>query len=164
MPNRRRFLLLAVVLTAPCLAHVAIDDAFAQSTNAFIGTWQLNVPKSTYRPGPKPKSGVLKVEYSGNMRKSVFDSVTADGSQMRSEYAAPEDGKDYPLKGNPNADMLALRRVAPGTIARIDKRRGQVVMVMMLRLSGDGKTMTVTQEGVTGAGEMVNNTLLFEKR
>jgi hypothetical protein len=46
----------------------------------------------------------------------------------------------------------------------MDKRRGQVVMLVTLRLSQDGKTMNVTQEGVTASGEMVSNTMIYEKR
>jgi hypothetical protein len=143
---------------------LADRDGHAQQSPSFAGTWQLNVKKSTYKPGPAPKSGLLKVEYKGAMRHSTLETIAQDGGTTRTEYVAAEDGKDYPLKGSPNADTVALRRSSPGTIERTDKRRGQPVMVLTLRLSPDGKTMTVTQKGVTASGDTVFNTIVYEKR
>ena len=131
---------------------------------SFAGTWHLNVAKSTYRPGPAPKSGVLNVQYKGTTRHSVLDTIAANGDKVRTEYAAVENGQDYPLKGSPNADTVSLRRSSPGTIERVDKRQGQTVMFLVLRLSQDGKTMTVTQQGVTASGDKVSNTIVYEKR
>jgi hypothetical protein len=131
---------------------------------SFAGTWELNVNKSTYRPGPGPKSALLNVEYDGATRHSSLETIADDGDMVRSEYVAVEDGKDYPIKGSPNADTIALRRVAPGTIERIDKRRGQVVMLLTLRLSQDGRSMNITQQGVTASGDMVSNTMIYERR
>src|SRR5688572_6514579 len=131
---------------------------------SFAGTWALNVTKSTYRPGPGPQSAVLNVEYEGATRHSSLATVANDGEMVTSEYVATEDGKDYPIKGSPNADTISLRRVAPGTIERIDKRRGQVVMILTLRLSQDGRTMNITQQGVTASGDMVSNTMVYERR
>jgi hypothetical protein len=138
--------------------------AVAPKSPSFAGTWQLSVNKSTYRPGPAPTSALLKVEYNGATRHSVLETVATDGEMTRTEYAAAEDGKDYPITGSPNADTIRLRRAAPGTIERVDKRRGHVVMLLTLRLSQDGRTMTVTQEGVTASGDMVSNTMVYEKR
>jgi hypothetical protein len=97
------------------------------------------------------------------MRHSVLETVAADGEMVRTEYAATEDGKDYPINGSPNADTIRLRRVGPGTIERVDKRRDHVVMLLTLRLSQDGRAMKVTQEGVTASGDMVSNTMMYEK-
>jgi hypothetical protein len=161
MPTRRS----SGILAAPSLLITLLiaGAGFAQ-TNQFVGTWQLNVAKSSYQPGPAPKTGVLNVEYKGNLRHSVLETVDAIGQRGRTEYSAPEDGKDYPLRGSPNADTVSLRRTAPGTIERTDKRRNEVVFVTVIRLSPDAKTMTVTQKGVTPAGEMVSNTMTFEKK
>ena len=133
-------------------------------SHSFAGTWELNVNKSTYRPGPGPKSAVLNVQYDGATRHSSLATVADDGEMARSEYVAAEDGRDYPIKGSPNADTISLRRVAPGTIERIDRRRGQVVMLLTLRLSQDGRTMNITQEGVTASGDMVSNTMVYDRR
>ena len=139
-------------------------DGVAQKSPSFAGTWQLNVKKSTYKPGPAPQSGLLNVDYKGAMRHSVLETVAHNGDKTRTEYVAAEDGKDYPIKGTPNADTVALRRSSPTMIERTDKRRGQVVMVLTLRVSADSRTLTVTQKGVTASGDMVANTMIYERR
>ena len=131
--------------------------------NTHEGTWHLNVAKSSHTPGPAPKSAVLTVDYTGDTRSSILETVTSAGDSVRSEYAAVEDGKDYPFKG-PNADTVSLRRTSPNTIERTDKRGGQTVMLVVIQLSTDGKTLTVTQKGITGQGDTVSNTIVYEKR
>ena len=58
----------------------------AQGTNPRIGTWQNNVAKSKYDPGPAPKSQTLKIEAAGEGEKVISETVTADGSKATSEY------------------------------------------------------------------------------
>jgi hypothetical protein len=45
----------------------------------------LNVAKSTYSPGPLPKSLTVKFEAAGDDIKSTADGVTADGSSTHTE-------------------------------------------------------------------------------
>ena len=47
--------------------------------NTHEGTWHLNVAKSSYKPGPAPKSAVLTVDYMGDTRTSILETVTSDG-------------------------------------------------------------------------------------
>jgi hypothetical protein len=142
---------------------VGVNGCARAPSNPSVGTWHLNVSKSSYKPGPPPRSAVLTVDYMADTRSSVLETVTADGQTVRSAYAAKEDGKDYPYTG-PNADTVSLRRTSPNTIERTDKRSGQVVMLVVVRLSTDGRTLTVTQKGVTGPGDMLSNTMVYEKR
>jgi hypothetical protein len=143
---------------------IAARAGTSEKSPTFAGAWNLNVPMSTYRPGPAPKSAVLSVKYNKGTRHSLLETVTHDGEMVRTEYQAVEDGKDYPLTGSPNADTVSLRRPSPGTIERIDKRGGQVVMVLTLRLSQDGDTLTVTQKGVTGSGDTVSNVMIYDRQ
>ena len=48
-----------VVAGALALA-LAGSTAFAQGADLMLGTWKLNLAKSTYSPGPAPKSQTLK--------------------------------------------------------------------------------------------------------
>jgi hypothetical protein len=164
-PSVLGVLLVASVLT-PALSTISLRAGVlsAQTATGFTGTWSLSVAKSKYQPGPSPKSAVLRVEQIGNRRKSTLETVTADGGRTRSEYVATLDGKDYPLTGSANADTVSLRQAGPSTIERTDKRKGQVVMLMIMRLSADGKLFTVTQKGITASGDMVNNSIVYERQ
>ena len=153
-----------LVLSFVAVAVFSNVQVLAQGASPFSGTWRLNLAKSRYMPGPNPKSGILNVEQVGNNRKSVVQTVAPDGSTDRSEYSAPIDGRDYPLKGSASADTLSLRQVNANTIERTDKRRGMIVMVHTIQLSPDRRTLTVHVKGVTGAGDHVDNLMVWDKQ
>ena len=70
---------------------------------------------------------------------------TADGLSMSAptgeSYDAKFDGKDYPIKGDPGASMVSLKRVDERTIEETIKRDNKVVTVNRLTLSPDGRTL-----------------------
>jgi len=149
---------LGVVLVA------GIGILSAQTTNPRIGTWQLNVAKSKYSPGPAPKSQMLKIEASGEGEKVTSESISAAGAKTVTQYTANYDGKDYPLTGAETADMVSLKRVDANTSERIDKKGGKVVQTFRRVVSMDGKTMTVTIKGTNAQGQTMNNVVVFEKK
>ncbi len=55
----------------------------AQSANPAAGTWQLNVAKSKYSPGPAPKSSTIKIvaNADGSFTQTV-DSVPTTGARQ----------------------------------------------------------------------------------
>jgi hypothetical protein len=52
--NMRKLLVRALLAIVAATSGVAIAEAAAP--DPVIGTWQLNVSKSTFTPGPAPKS------------------------------------------------------------------------------------------------------------
>jgi hypothetical protein len=92
----------------------------AQTTDPRVGTWKLNVAKSTYSPGPPPQSGTLKIEASGQGEKVAADGINAAGTPTMTRYTAHFDGKDYPLAGVSNADTVSLKRIDAWTSERTD--------------------------------------------
>jgi hypothetical protein len=156
--------ILAVSLVVTAFVFSLSVQLVAQSASPFSGNWRLNVAKSRFMPGPTPKSGVLRVDYTGNVRHSIVETVSPDGSSDRSEYTAPLDGKDHALKGTANADTVSLRQVNPTTIERTDKRKGQIVMLHTLKISPDGRTLTVNVKGVTGAGDHIDNLMVWDRQ
>src|SRR5512147_1287798 len=130
----------------PILVGIAVWVAGspARAADSIVGTWTLNVAKSTYSPGPPPKSLTVKFEAAGDGIKSTADTIADDGSSTHTEYTAKYDGKDYPLKGMKDADTVSLKQVDASTTVRTDKKAGKVVRTYTRKLSADGKTMTVT--------------------
>jgi len=135
----------------------------AQAADSNLGTWTLNVAKSTYSPGPAPKSLTVKFEAAGDGIKSTANSVAADGSSTHTEYTASYDGKDYPLKGMKDADTVSLKQIDANSTERIDKKAGKVVRTYTRKLSADGKTMTVRITGTDEQGRTINNTVVLER-
>jgi hypothetical protein len=137
---------------------------FAQADNPRVGTWQLNVAKSKYSPGPPPRSHTVKIEAAGKGEKVTSEIVTADGTKMTTGYTADYDGKDHPLTGSPLADTVSIKRIDSHTTERTDKKGGKVIQTLTRTVSKDGKTMTVTIKGTGLTGKPVNNVVVFEKQ
>jgi hypothetical protein len=158
---RRTVLVLTVLASAGLMALGGV--AFA--ADASFGTWKLNVAKSTYSPGPASKSQIAKVEPWGEDGvKYSSDLVGADGKPAHMEFQAKFDGKDYPFTGNPDADVIALKRIDGNTIESVSKLKGKVTLTVRGVVSSDGKTRTLTQTGHNAQGAEVKNVLVFERQ
>src|SRR5437870_11676462 len=78
---------------------VSASMGWAQGTDPWIGTWRLNLAKSTFSPGPPPKSNTLKIEaVSGGAQKHTFDGVNSQGQPTHSERVGKFDGADVPVQ------------------------------------------------------------------
>ncbi len=136
----------------------------AQAADPLVGTWKLNVAKSTYSPGPAPKSLTAKIEAAGEGEKLTADGVRGDDTPIKVEYTAQYDGKDFPITGSPMADAVSLKRLDANTTERTDKKGVKVVQTLTRKVSSDGKTMTVTYKGTDAKGQPFNNVGVFEKQ
>src|SRR5207248_11766837 len=74
-----------------------------------IGRWELNVAKSTFRPGPPPKSWTRTYEASGENVKYTDSLVDADGKADVSEWTGSSDGKEHPFACSPDHDAPAVK-------------------------------------------------------
>src|SRR5687767_4622507 len=87
-----------VASTAALVLMTAVSHA--QSSDPWIGTWKVNLEKSTYSPGPMPTvAAVVKMESVPNGLKTTIDGVNPQGEKTHTEAVANFDGKDYPVKG-----------------------------------------------------------------
>jgi ABC-type Na+ efflux pump permease subunit len=144
---------------------VLASSALAQAADPQIGTWQLNVAKSTFDPGPAPKLGTTKIEAAGTGAKVIVDQTAADGTTRHWEFTANYDGKDVPIVGdNPDADTVARTRISATTVETISRKAGKVVATQQSTVSADGKIRTVTTKGVNAAGKTVNNVAVYERQ
>ena len=152
--------------TAACIAglcSVMVIAGLAQSPALGLGTWKLNVRQSKFSPGPAPKSSTVTFKATGEGVSAVIDGVGQDGTKVHWEYTANFDGKPYPVKGNPDGDMVVATRINPTTIETVDTLKGKPTLLVRRTLSADGKTLTVTQTGTNGQGQKTNNVLMFDQ-
>ena len=124
----------------------------------------MNVFKSTYTPGPVPKSAINKFEQWEDGIKATIDLVDGQGNKIHAEVAARFDGKDYPIKGSPIADAVSLKRVNDRQTDVVWKKDGKVAMTGKSVISADGKTTTVTQTGKDPQGRTINNVVVYDKQ
>lgn len=154
---------LTASIAGVALVSLLTGVAYAQ-TDPQVGVWKLNIAKSTFSPGPPPKSATTTIEAAGAGTKVVVDQVMADGAKRHWEFTANYDGKDSPVTGNPDVDTVARTRLNPTTVQTISKKGGKVTTTQTSAVSSDGKTRTVTTKGVNAKGEQVNSVGLYERQ
>jgi hypothetical protein len=144
---------------------ILVLGALSLAADMNVGTWKLNVAKSKFSPGPAYKSQTLKIEAWGDDGVTyVADGVDGTGKTMHWEFQAKYDGKDYPFKGNPDADTIMYKRIDPYTVDGITKLKGKPSTTTRVVVSKDGKTRTLNQTGTNAQGQAINNVLVFEKQ
>src|SRR6476661_5877321 len=84
--------------------------AVCLAADANMGTWKLNEGKSKLAAG-MGKNTTVVYSAAGDNVKVVVDGVGADGKPTHNEWTGKFDGKDYPLVGDPNADMRAYTKM-----------------------------------------------------
>jgi hypothetical protein len=156
-------LLRATALVIIVIAAAAVELA-AQGTDPLVGTWELNVAKSKYTPGPAPKSETRTYVVAGQDIKASSKGVDGSGKPTAGSWTVNYDGKDRPETGYPNADTLSLKRVNDFSSEFTQKRAGKVVITGTRTISPDGKVMTITYKGTDASGQSINNVEVFEKR
>jgi hypothetical protein len=140
------------------------SDIRAQAPKGLDGTWKLDAAKSTFSPGPAPKSMTVTYSIVGtDGMKIVVDMTPADGAAQHWEMTAHYDGKEYPVTGNPNADTISLKMVDDRTGESTMKKGGKVTSTNVRKLSADGKVLTITSTGTTVDGKPRKDVQVFAK-
>ena len=156
-------LLRATALVIIVIAAAVVEMA-AQGADPLVGTWELNVAKSKYTPGPAPRSETRTYVVAGQDIKASSKGVDGSGKPTAGSWTVNYDGKDRPETGYPNADTLSLKRVTASSTEFTQKRAGKVVITGTRTISPDGKVMTITYKGTDASGQSINNVEVFEKR
>lgn len=151
-------------LSVVSVCVVALSSAgFAQGPAPGMGSWTLNPTKSKFSPGPAPKSATVTFSPAGDGVKAVIETVSPTGAKVHWEYTAAFDGKPHPVTGNPDGDMVVLKRVNATTVESSYTLKGKPTTVNTRVVSADGKTMTVTSKGTNAQGQKVDNVQMYEK-
>ena len=125
------------LLNVAVVAAVVSGSALAQPGDPLIGTWKLNVEKST---GTSFKSGTTKIEAAGDGVKFTDDMAGTDG------------------------DVVALTRTDPHTTRITVKQGGKATVTQTIVVSADGKTRTTTTKGNDPNGRPIDSTSVYEKQ
>ena len=151
----------AVMVTI--LVAIGVQSGFAQA-DPLVGTWVLNLSKSKYTPGPPPKEQTTIVAAVAQGVKFSTKGIDSAGKPTMTTYTAKYDGKDSPVTGNPDWDMVSLKRIDTNTVEYTRKKAGKVVQTATSVVSKDGKTRTITTTGVNAQGQKINNTAVYDKK
>jgi hypothetical protein len=144
-------------------AILAIGTSAASAADAVIGTWQLNVAKSTFSPGPAPKSQTRSYAESPQGIVLTTKTVAADGKESTLSLTFKADGKPYAVSGSPDFDTVSVKRVDALTVNSTQMKAGVTVGTGVRTVSKDGKTLTFAQKG-THAGGKYDDMLVYDRQ
>jgi len=148
-----------VLVLAVCF--VAVAASFASNPN--MGTWKLNDAKSNFPPMAQ-KNNTVVYEAAGDMVKVTVDGTDNAGKPTHNEWTGKFDGKDYPLVGDPNADMRSYKKIDDHTTELTNKKDGKVTATGRIVVSPDGKTRTVTVTATGADGMKMKSTAVYDKQ
>src|SRR5258708_8038876 len=144
-------------------AILAIATGTALAADAVVGTWKLNVAKSTFSPGPVPKSQTRTYAESAQGMTVTIKTMAADGKESSTTTSFKDDGKPYPVSGNPDFDKISLTRVDASTAHITQTKAGATVGTAVRTVSKDGKTLTLALQG-TRAGGKFDDVSVFDRQ
>jgi hypothetical protein len=161
--NRRTTFMMAAALGVAVAALPQVG--FAQSIDPWMGTWKIDLAKSTFSPGPPPRSQTLTLEKEGQGERLTVETIDAQGNPAKLVVSRPHlDGKPFPVMGVAAFDAEALKTVNDSTAWIIRTKGGKIVSTIVSVISADGKTFTDTITGVNASGQPFYNVAVREKQ
>jgi hypothetical protein len=151
-------------LTVLVATVVVAAHAHGAQVSSYLGSWQLDVGRSTFDPGPPLKSELRTYERSGADYKVTLTLQSADGQHHTSASTYRLDGKPYAVSGNPNYDSMSARRINARETRGIEWRDGKAVGQLIDVVAPDGKSRTITQTVSTRSGRQQHNVMVFLRR
>jgi hypothetical protein len=143
------------------MLFVGLTMCFA--SNPSLGTWKLNEAKSKMVAGT-PKNLTVTYAAAGADIKGTIDGVDGQGKPTHNEWTGKFDGKDYPVTGDPNSDMRAIKQIDDQNYDLTVKKAGKVTMTGKAVVSANGKTRTVTISATDASGKKVTSTAVYDKQ
>jgi hypothetical protein len=144
-------------------AILALGIGTSLAADAVVGTWKLNVAKSTFSPGPAPKSQTRVYSESAQGIAVTIKTTAADGKESSTTLTFKEDGKPYPESGNPEVDMVSVTRVDAFTTHSTLTKAGATVATAVRTVSKDGKTLTFAEKG-TRNGAKFDDVAVYDRQ
>lgn len=167
-----RTLALAMVLMFICSAAGLRVQGQArpasETADKFVGTWILNVAKSTYEGAPAPKSSIRTFDYERDgtilvtvHATSATDSpsfvhflITLDGRQGEELSRGPSRSKTF----------VSARKIDDSNIEVTFSRDGKPYIWHSWNISADGRTQTVKRRSTSSDGKPTYFVQIYDKQ
>ena len=123
-----------------------------------MGTWKMNVEKSTFNPGPGPKSRTVTWKPTATGFSFTFDAVEAQGQTTHAQQNGTFDGTPFAINSPTSSGTRTMKWLDAFTFEEVDTIEGKVRVSRTSVISKDGKTLTTTSKGMNRQGQTINTT------
>jgi hypothetical protein len=137
--------------------------------DGLVGTWKLNLAKSTYEGGPPSyKRSTCKIESREDGLnvglKVTYDMVGIRGGITHIEWVGQLDGKDYPIQGVDEVLTNAYTRIDERTYDVVVKADGVKAATARIMIAQDGKTLTSITSTRNAQGQILKTTAVYDRQ
>lgn len=157
---------LGLLFLFACFLFQGARPMHGQSKDSLAGTWVLDLSKSDFVPDNDALRGRTMVfEAVNNGVKCTITTHTERGNgrvTVDNNFTAHYDGKDVPIDSSA-LDTVALKRIDANTVERTGKIRGKAVETATMKVSADGKVLTMTTTGTIN-GVDYSSTQIFDRQ
>src|SRR5437899_8769102 len=154
------FVLAVAILTVAAAASPIVAQSPAPGDPRVHGTWNLDVARSKFTPGPTPTSQIRTYEpHDSGYRATIKTTYAAARKPTFVEYVADYDALEYPVAGSPDYDTIRLKKVDSSTSEAILGHAGRVFATTRRVVSEDGQTMTITFHADELQGTRIHNVM-----
>jgi hypothetical protein len=153
-------------LAVTTVAVAAITTSAVAATHPVIGTWKLNIAKSTDESSaPPPKSQTFVFAESADGVSLATTIVRADGKSIATKGQAVKwDGTAHPENTNPDHDSVMVKQVGARTIEWTFTKKGALVRSGTVTVSRDGTMMTLSGASVAANGTKTYFNDVFDRK
>ena len=135
----------------------------ADSADSSLGTWKLNVAKSTFGSGKVPKSETRTYSASSMGTHVAIEAVDDSGKKSKTETLLTYDGQPQKVVGNADFDSVSTKRVDKYETTAELLKGGKVIGSLRRLVSKDGKSMTVNQKVIKPDGSTETSMGYYER-
>jgi hypothetical protein len=160
---RRWTLSLACALA---LLVLTSGTAAAQISDSWLGTWKLNLAKSTFDPASlAPRDQTSKLTRSGDGLTAITDGTDAQGKKIHTEITYKLDGAEYEYKGAPDPKTTRVyTRIGDNVYQFVTKVDGRNTTTSRVNVLADGKTRTIVTGGRDAQGRRIDNLSFWDRQ
>jgi hypothetical protein len=158
----------AASATMLAFSHAAVAQQAATSAAALpqlaFGTWNLNLQRSQFIPGPAPRSLILNIAQDGQNIRDTLQMTDAQGNASTRVVMHVYDGTPHPATGFSDFDATVITQVDANSLIASRLKAGKLVQVGTFVISQDGKTLMTTITGVNVNGQPVRSVSVYDKQ
>jgi len=165
--SRRKTFVKEVLLSAllgALLTSRSVAIAAESVADPAVGTWKLNLAKSTFAGIPAYKSQIRIYSRSGQDITLKMTTISGEGKENTTQATYRLNGKDYPSMGNPDFDSLSGVQIDTNTVEFTLKRAGKPIGKIRRTVSKDGQTLTINYEITNANGVQTGAVTVFDKQ
>jgi len=138
-----------------------INPPTVQDQDLVLGAWQLDLARSTFSPGPPPRSETRRYQEEHEGIKAEILTVNADGSRALMEYTSSFNDVVAVVTGSTQTDAVKLRKLDAYTAESELSYNSKVVGRARRVVSKDAQTLTITLDRTAPAA--VHNVEVFRR-